>query len=66
MAYTPIYTGGDLGSMAIDFVGAFLNALTGQSGTLAQLIVVVVIVGVVATLVAAVFGLINVFGGKKQ
>lgn len=54
MTYVPQYSGGDIANMGIDFVGAFMYALTGQAGALAQIIVAGLIIAVLGGLIVAV------------
>jgi hypothetical protein len=67
MAYTPTYVVTDTAPITIDIVNLFLAALAGQMGTIAQLIVLGIILGLVGGLiglVAGFFGLIKGFGKR--
>ena len=57
MAYTASYTATDLGNMAIDVAGAFLNALAQNAGAIAVLIVIGFIVVIVSDLIWGIFGI---------
>lgn len=61
MAYVPTYAASDIAPITFDVVGSFMAALAGQMGPLAQLIILLVIIGVVGGLVAAIGGLIGAF-----
>lgn len=63
MAYTATYTSTDIAPITFDIVGTFLAALAGQMGPLAQLLILLVIIGVVSGLVYAISNLIGVFKG---
>jgi hypothetical protein len=60
MAYTPTYVIGDVLPMSIDIVGAFLNALAILAGPIAQLSVIVIVIGLIAVLLGTIFGLIHI------
>jgi hypothetical protein len=64
MAYTATYTSGDLGPISIDIAGKFLAAFGEQAAILAVLIVVTILIGLVTTLLASIFGIIRIPFGK--
>jgi len=57
MAYTAHYNATDLGNMAIDVAGAFLNALATNAGAIGVLIVIGFIVVIVSDLIWGIFGI---------
>lgn len=61
MAYTPIYTGTDLGAMGLDVAGAFMNQFVLQAATLAVLIIVALILGYMSGLFGKIGGLFKRF-----
>jgi hypothetical protein len=65
-AYDANHTGADIGAMAIDLVGYFIQGLIDNASTLVTLLITVIIVGLVVTLLAAIFGMFKVFGGKHR
>ena len=60
MAYTPTYTSADISPITFDLLGTFMAAITGQAGTLAQLIVLGLIVGLVGGFIAIILGIFNI------
>jgi hypothetical protein len=63
MAYSATYVTTDIAPITIDLVATLLAALTGQMGTIAQLIVVLIILGVLGGIFAAVSGFFNAVAG---
>jgi hypothetical protein len=60
MAYTATYGIGDLTSIGVDIAGAFMYGLFSQAAALAQIIVLTLIIGAIALLIGAVFGIIKI------
>ena len=60
MAYTPTYTSADISPITFDLLGTFMAALTGQSGTLAQIIVLGLIISLVGGFIAILLGIFNI------
>jgi hypothetical protein len=57
MAYVPQYVTSDITPITIDIIGIFGASLAGQAGTLAQLVVLGVLIGVIGGVIYALSGL---------
>lgn len=66
MAYTSQYSGGDIASMGIDVGGAFLNELVNQAGTLAVIIIAIIVIALVVDLMTGVFGIVKFIKGTAK
>ena len=66
MAYTAVYAGSDLGTMAIDIVGGVLNGLAINATLLGTLIAITVIIVLVVDLLTGVFGIFKFLRGANR
>ena len=60
MAYTPEYTSSDVAPITFDLLGQFMAALTGQAGTLAEIIVLGLIIALVGGFIAILLGIFSI------
>lgn len=60
MNYTAIYSSSDLGLITIDIAGNFLAGFTGEAETLAILIAITLIIGLVSELLGVIFGMFRI------
>ena len=56
MAYSAVYSSGDLGTMLIDVIGAMFNALATNGGLIATLVVITLIIALAVDALTGVFG----------
>lgn len=59
LAYTATYATSDISNMVIDVIGGLFNALAGNIGTIAVIIVVLIVLGLALDLFTGIFGIFN-------
>lgn len=60
MSYTATYESADISPITFDLLGTFMAALTGQAGTLAQLIVLGLIIAIVGGFISVLLGIFSI------
>jgi hypothetical protein len=66
MAYTAVYTGGNLASMGIDIAGGLLNAIVQQIGVIGVLIITIVVLALIVDFLTGIFGIFSFLRGKAR
>ncbi len=65
MAYSAVYSSGDLGTMLIDVIGAMFSALASNGGLIATLVVIVLVIGLAVDALTGVFGIFKFLRSKR-
>lgn len=63
MAYTPVYTQGDMAPLVFDIVGQFLAGIASNAALIVTLLVLTIVVALVVDLLTGVFGIIGKIKG---
>ena len=60
MSYTATYDSDDIAPITFDLLGTFMAAITGQAGTLAQIIILGLIIALVGGFISILLGIFNI------
>jgi len=60
MSYTVTYDSDDIPDITFDLLGTFMAAITGQAGTLAQIIILGLIIALVGGFISILLGIFNI------